>query len=273
MPADRNGGPRHLRRERRGRHSAVRWHLGLSSACAVIAFAVIGALLLVFSHGGRSQPVAQSGPSAQREDDRVADAERRASRGEQRTGDTPSGQPSASASGGQQPSPAGTAVPAPPNTTTAAPAKPAPAPTVIAPVGGLTQAEMKNAVTIVRTGQEQKLPNRAYVVAIATALQESHLHNLANPNVPESLNLPNEGVGSDHDSVGLFQQRPSWGTVAELMNPAEAARRFYAALVKVDGWEQMAVTVAAQTVQVSAYPDAYAKWQALAEQVVATVAP
>ncbi|GAA2362844.1 hypothetical protein [Dactylosporangium salmoneum] len=265
MPADKTGGPRHLRRARRGRHSAVRRHVSLASACAVIAFAVIGALLLVSSHNGRSQTVAQSEPSTQREYDRAADAERRASRSEQRTGDVPSQQPSASvpapASAAPKPSPAGS---------TAPPSR-APAPAVIAAVGGLTQAEMNNAVAIIRAGQKQGLPSRAYVVAIATALQESHLHNLANSNVPASLNLPNEGVGSDHDSVGLFQQRPSWGTVAELMNPAEAAQRFYAALAEVNGWEQMAVTVAAQTVQVSAYPDAYAKWQSLAEQVVAAV--
>ncbi|MFG2043648.1 hypothetical protein [Dactylosporangium sp. NPDC048998] len=131
---------------------------------------------------------------------------------------------------------------------------------------------MNNAVTIIQAGQQLNLPQRGFVVAIATALQESHLHNLANPNVPASLNLPNEGVGNDHDSVGLFQQRPNWGTVAQLMDPAEAARRFYAALMQVSGWQQMSVTVAAQTVQVSAFPDAYAKWQTLAEQVVGAVA-
>ncbi|MET7396537.1 hypothetical protein ABZS66_23955 [Dactylosporangium sp. NPDC005572] len=140
-----------------------------------------------------------------------------------------------------------------------------------APVGGLTQAEMNNAVAIIEAGQQLNLPSRAFVVAIATALQESHLHILANPNVPASLKLSNEGVGTDHDSVGLFQQRPSWGSTAQLMDPHQSARLFYAALVKVNGWQQMAVTVAAQTVQVSAFPDAYAKWQSLAEQIVKAV--
>ncbi|GGM03311.1 hypothetical protein GCM10007977_000830 [Dactylosporangium sucinum] len=140
-----------------------------------------------------------------------------------------------------------------------------------APVGGLTQAEMNNAVAIIEAGQQMNLPSRAFVVAIATALQESHLQVLANPNVPASLKLPNEGVGTDHDSVGLFQQRPSWGPVAQLMDPHQSARLFYAALVKVNGWEQLAVTVAAQTVQVSAFPDAYAKWQSLSEQIVNAV--
>jgi hypothetical protein len=193
---------------------------------------------------------------------RAAYAENRASRGGGRTGDQPSPQPAASA--GAQPTQ---------SSAQSAAAAPAPAsPTVHTPVGGLTQSEMNNAVTIIQAGQQLKLPQRAFVVAIATALQESHLHNLANYNVPASLKLPNEGVGSDHDSVGLFQQRPNWGTVAQLMNPAEAARRFYGALVKVQGWEQLAVTVAAQTVQVSAFPDAYAQWQNLAGQIVSAVA-
>ncbi|GGM50019.1 hypothetical protein ACFFX1_20185 [Dactylosporangium sucinum] len=152
----------------------------------------------------------------------------------------------------------------------AAPA--APSPTTHAPVGGLSQAEMDNAVAIIEAGQQMGLPPRAYVVAISTALQESHLRVLANPNVPGSTDHPNEGVGYDHDSIGLFQQRPSWGSVEQLMDPHESARRFYARLVTIPDWAQMAVTVAAQTVQVSAFPDAYAKWQPLAEQVVGAVA-
>ncbi|MET7403051.1 hypothetical protein ABZS66_57180 [Dactylosporangium sp. NPDC005572] len=130
---------------------------------------------------------------------------------------------------------------------------------------------MNNAVAIIEAGQQMGLPPRAYVVAISTALQESHLRVLANPNVPGSTSHPNEGVGYDHDSIGLFQQRPSWGSVEQLMDPHESARRFYARLVTIPGWVQLAVTVAAQTVQVSAFPDAYARWQPLAEQIVAAV--
>jgi hypothetical protein len=133
---------------------------------------------------------------------------------------------------------------------------------------------MGNAVAIVQAGRQMNLPRRAFVVAIATALQESTLRNLANPAVPGSMNHPNEGMGYDHDSVGLFQQRPNWGSVDQLMDPRESARRFYAVLVTVPGWEQMAVTYAAQTVQQSGFPGAYANKQALAEQIVdAIVAP
>jgi hypothetical protein len=144
-------------------------------------------------------------------------------------------------------------------------------PTKPPPVAGLSQSEMDNAAAIVKAGQQMNLPRRAHVVAIATALQESHLRNLANPGVPGSLNHPNEGVGQDHDSIGLFQQRPNWGSVDQLMDPQEAARRFYAALVTIPGWDQLSVTVAAQRVQVSAFPDAYAQHQGLAEQIVDSI--
>ncbi|MCW2639669.1 MAG: hypothetical protein JWP76_1975 [Dactylosporangium sp.] len=132
---------------------------------------------------------------------------------------------------------------------------------------------MDNAVAIVEAGKQMNLPRRAFVVAIATALQESNLRVLANPNVPGSMNHANEGVGYDHDSIGLFQQRPNWGSVDQLMDPRESARRFYAVLVTVPGWVQMSVTVAAQTVQQSAFPGAYANQQALAEQIVNAIFP
>jgi hypothetical protein len=140
----------------------------------------------------------------------------------------------------------------------------------VAPVAGLTETQMKHAKTIVDTAEEMKLPKRAAVVAVATAMQETNLRNLANTGLPESQQLPNDGTGFDHDSVGLFQQRPAsgWGSVDQLMDPATSARKFYQALAEVPGWEDMPVTVAAQTVQGSAFPDAYAKHQDKAETVV-----
>ncbi|MEH0936889.1 hypothetical protein [Micromonospora psammae] len=107
--------------------------------------------------------------------------------------------------------------------------------------------QMANAATIAAIGIQRRMPERAVVVALATAYQESGLRNLA---------------GGDRDSVGLFQQRPSqgWGTPAEIRDQRYAANRFYAALKKVRGWEQMRVTDAAQAVQRSAFPTAYQKW-------------
>lgn len=128
------------------------------------------------------------------------------------------------------------------------------------PVAGLNQTQMNNAAVIVRVAQERGLPRRAMLVAMMTGLQESSLRNLANPSVPASLDLPNEGSGDDFDSIGVFQQRPSqgWGTVAELMNVRFAADAFYKRLVKVSDWESKSLGAAAQAVQRSAVPDAYA---------------
>ncbi|WP_208760961.1 M23 family metallopeptidase [Micromonospora orduensis] len=128
-----------------------------------------------------------------------------------------------------------------------------------------------NAATIVAVGRQRQVPPRGYVIALATAMQESTLRNLANANVPESLNLPHEGVGRDHDSVGLFQQRAGWGSVGERMTPSYAAAKFYEALVKVDGWQRMRLTDAAQAVQRSGLPEAYQKWEGDAEQLAALV--
>lgn len=111
----------------------------------------------------------------------------------------------------------------------------------------LSTAQMANAATIAAIGVRRKMPEQAVVVALATAFQESTLENLD---------------GGDRDSVGLFQQRPSqgWGTPEQISDPRYAANRFYAALKKVRGWEEMRVTDAAQAVQRSAFPEAYEQW-------------
>ncbi|MEU4554521.1 hypothetical protein EV382_1406 [Micromonospora violae] len=169
------------------------------------------------------------------------------------------------------PSPTATAT-ATPTPKRKAPKKPA-KPRRPRPVAGLDQAQMDNAKIIVDVGLEMKMPRRALVVALATAMQESNLYNLASDVLPESAQYPNQGSGSDHDSVGLFQQRPSsgWGTVAQLMRPAYAARAFYTALKEIPGWQDMSITAAAQSVQISAYPDAYAQHEDRATTVAAAL--
>ncbi|TNH30847.1 M23 family metallopeptidase [Micromonospora orduensis] len=130
------------------------------------------------------------------------------------------------------------------------------------------EAQIRNAAIIIKVGQDMGVPSRGWVIALATAMQESALRNLANSGVPASLALPHEGVGADHDSLGLFQQRPGWGSVAERLNPAYAARKFYEKLVGVQGWQRRPLTAVAQRVQISAYPDAYAKHEELASRIV-----
>lgn len=137
--------------------------------------------------------------------------------------------------------------------------------------GPWSDRQVYNAAAIVATGRTNRVPARGWVIAVATAMQESQLRNLANRNVPESLRLPHEGVGRDHDSVGLFQQRTSWGTVAQRMTPGVTARAFYTKLVKVPGWQQMRMTEAAQAVQISGFPEAYQQWEDDATALVAHV--
>ncbi len=149
---------------------------------------------------------------------------------------------------------------------------PSPTPTAKtppAPVAGLSQVQMTNATTIVEVARTMGLPRRAMIIGVATAMQESGLHNNASEAVPESLKYPHEGTSVDHDSVGIFQQRPSagWGTVANLMRPAYQAEKFFGRLVKID-WQNMSLTQAAQAVQISAYPNAYAKHESRATTVV-----
>ncbi|MBL7256112.1 hypothetical protein [Paractinoplanes lichenicola] len=111
----------------------------------------------------------------------------------------------------------------------------------------LDYVQMANAATITAVGLRRGMPERAVVIALATAFQESKLENLDD---------------GDRDSVGLFQQRPSqgWGTIEQIKDPRYAANKFYASLKKVKGYEKMRVTDAAQKVQRSAYPNAYEKW-------------
>lgn len=138
------------------------------------------------------------------------------------------------------------------------------------PVGGLDEQQMANAVAIIEAGIDKDFDRDGWAVALACAMQESKFRNYANVNVPESYDHDYQAEGSDHDSVGLFQQRPSsgWGSVGELMDPATSAKKFYGSLSKVSGWEDMSVTRAAQSVQKSAYPDAYAQWEDLAWDII-----
>ena len=101
-----------------------------------------------------------------------------------------------------------------------------------------------NAATIAAVAVHRGLPGRAATIGIATAMQESKLRNLDY---------------GDRDSRGLFQQRPSqgWGTVEQIMDPVYASNAFYDVLVKIEGYQNLPITTAAQQVQRSAFPSAY----------------
>jgi cell wall-associated NlpC family hydrolase len=123
-------------------------------------------------------------------------------------------------------------------------------------VGGqdLDAEQLANAQTIIAVTQQRGLVAYAAVVAVATARQESSLRNL---------------TGGDRDSVGLFQQRVSIYGADVASDPVRATNAFLYGLVKVPNWQTIPLTEAAQAVQRSAHPDAYAKWQPLAEALVA----
>ncbi|MFE0641457.1 hypothetical protein ACFW2Y_07580 [Streptomyces sp. NPDC058877] len=109
-----------------------------------------------------------------------------------------------------------------------------------------TMDQASNAATISAVGTTRGLPERAVTIALATALQESALRNIEH---------------GDRDSLGLFQQRPSqgWGTPEQIMDPVYASGKFYEGLEKVPGYSRLPLTVAAQKVQRSGFPQAYAK--------------
>ncbi|WGW12935.1 peptidoglycan-binding protein [Saxibacter everestensis] len=132
--------------------------------------------------------------------------------------------------------------------------------------------EVENARTVIAVGKGAGISNEGIVIALMTARQESQFKNYEQ--------------AVDHDSLGIFQQRPAmgWGSPDQITDPETAAKSFYGVsdvtsnpgLTDIDGWEDMAPTEAAQAVQRSAYPDAYAQWQGWAEDFLdqnAGVAP
>lgn len=127
--------------------------------------------------------------------------------------------------------------------------------------GRWNREQKQNAAIIVRTGQAMGMSKRDIVIGLMTAMQESSLRNLR---------------GGDRDSAGLFQQRPSvryrdgrpyWGTYSQVTNATYATRRFFTELRGVRDRSSMSLTQAAQRVQRSAYPNAYARWETAARKL------
>jgi hypothetical protein len=128
-----------------------------------------------------------------------------------------------------------------------------------AAVDGFDAEQVGNAAAVVSVGVQLGVPVRGWVIAVATAIQESGLRDIP---------------GGDRDSIGLFQQRPSqgWGTPQQLYDPVYAAGKFYQKLLTVSGWQTMPLTQAAQAVQGSATPAAYAAQEQAATRLVTAIA-
>jgi Peptidase family M23 len=136
--------------------------------------------------------------------------------------------------------------------------------------------------TIILVGQHRSVDVNGIIAALITGYQESKYQVYANDGlggdlqpdqygIEQSLALPHDAVGTDHGSLGVFQQQwPWWGSMSELMDPQTSAEKFYAALVeKVPNYPALDPGDVAQTVQQSAYPDAYDDWVPLARQLLA----
>ncbi len=136
---------------------------------------------------------------------------------------------------------------------------------------GWDNEQVANAATIVAVGQKLDVPVEGQVVAVAAAMQESSLRNVDHGDTDPD-------TGAMTTSRGLFQQIAAWGPEPDRMDPATAAAMFFTGgasgqpgLTDIDGWQNMPVTVAAQAVQGSAFPDAYAKWEQQARTMVGLV--
>lgn len=150
----------------------------------------------------------------------------------------------------------------------------------------LGRAQLEHAATIIKVGARTNgVGPPGIKIALIAALTESSLRMLSNSGAyPESGDLPNDGDGSDHDSLGMFQMRPStgWGTVQQLMDADYQARAFFGGpsgpnqgsprgLLDIPGWQQMSPGAAAQAVEVSAYPGRYENYEPVAETILRTL--
>ncbi|WP_460790711.1 NlpC/P60 family protein [Nocardioides maradonensis] len=149
----------------------------------------------------------------------------------------------------------------------------------------LDHRQLARAATIIAVGRSEGVPPRGQLIALMAALTESSLRVLSNTSAyPGSASIPNDGNGGDHDSLGLFQQRPAagWGTAQNLMDPIWSSRAFYGGpngpnhgsprgLLDVDGWQTVDPGAAAQAIEGSNYPGRYAVNQPVAEKILAAL--
>jgi cell wall-associated NlpC family hydrolase len=119
------------------------------------------------------------------------------------------------------------------------------------PLAGLSDVAAANARIVVATAERQGGSTGA-VIALAVGITESGLRVLGNTDGQQGLRAV-QGLGSDHDSIGFFQQRPSWGSAAQRLDPALSTGLFMARLFADHGWQSKHPWIAAQDVQVSAY--------------------
>ena len=136
----------------------------------------------------------------------------------------------------------------------------------------ITPARAGYVSDVITKGKQAGINDDGILAALMTILQESRLNMYANSGNPESLELPHDAVGSDHDSVGLFQQRDFWGSTVDRMNAQTSAGMFFD---RLGPWMAdhpgASLGEAAQGVQGSNFPDAYDQWEEAARQLAGGV--
>jgi cell wall-associated NlpC family hydrolase len=139
------------------------------------------------------------------------------------------------------------------------------------PLAGLSSVAAANARIVVSVAESEGGP-KAAVIAVAVGLDESGLRTLGNVDGQQG-NIAVQGLGSDHDSIGIFQQRPPWGTVTQRLDPAQSTGLFVGRLLADPGWQNKAPWVAAQDVQASGVSDGsnYRRFIDQASEIVAAV--
>ncbi len=151
-----------------------------------------------------------------------------------------------------------------------------------APDGGtmtLDATQLSNAAIIATEAKHLTISAQGVLIAVMTGLQESTLYDLPNSKVPGSETNPNAQWGGyspsnpphNGTSVGVFQQQNDWGTVAQRMNVGESAKLFFERMLAIKDWQSLQPGSVAQSVQASAFPFAYSKWQGAATAIVDNV--
>ncbi|HEX4400135.1 MAG TPA: hypothetical protein VHZ98_02285 [Galbitalea sp.] len=150
----------------------------------------------------------------------------------------------------------------------------------------LDHTQLGRAATIIEVGAGTAgVGTSGVLVALMAALTESELRMLANTTAyPASATYPHDGEGSDHDSLGMFQMRPTagWGSIAQLMDPTYQAAAFFGGLtgpnhgsprglLDVPDWEALSLGAAAQAVEVSAFANRYATYEPVARSILNTL--
>ncbi|MEO3807982.1 VCBS repeat-containing protein [Sphaerisporangium sp. B11E5] len=99
---------------------------------------------------------------------------------------------------------------------------------------------------VVKAVKDRGLHLRAAVIAITTTIVESSIENI--------------DVELDHDSLGLFQQRATWGTRDQRLDPIWATNAFLNKMLSEypnNTWLNAPIGEVCQSVQVSAFPERY----------------